>query len=508
MKDNKIIKGVGEVSEETLERYHKIETTLVYSKKRRVKMGYVATLSLSLLLIVSLMLPHLPFNSADAPITVPTDTKVTESTPNNVATSTPAQTIIPAITSSPINTDTVPPESKHGNDTILPETEEPVIPQITDIELNLSPAKQYLINVSEFKNFSDSIFTSADYSKYKSSTIGSGGTTTTDYGVTWTYDKESLNIYPIEEFESLPVYRDKKYSDFDDAPTEPFSIFSARCNYAVEKFEELFSQGKSQSQKFIMNQRTDYRFTYYPNGISSYPTQDDLSNKDLNITISDDMTDEEFINSISAFTEFVFEALGKNYGNYKINRNKHVTNVVFFNESDPVNYSPFTFFNFNDYLGISTDVFYETLKDYIIISFSKSEGNTRTISGIHYYEKTPIKLEGFDVVAYQKIIPLEKAEEILKNGGFWGVGNCPVCGQQKEAVDFSDGYDAVTLKYVYNSGVSHEDVYVLPLYVFYKHLETKEDGEEKYAYVYVPAIEITDLEEYLEKQAENHQHNK
>ena len=48
----------------------------------------------------------------------------------------------------------------------------------------------------------------------------------------------------------------------------------------------------------------------------------------------------------------------------------------------------------------------------------------------------------------------------------------------------------------------------IPFYAFYKEIGTSKNGNTIYAKTYVPAIEISGLEEYFERQKDNHDNSR
>ena len=109
----------------------------------------------------------------------------------------------------------------------------------------------------------------------------------------------------------------------------------------------------------------------------------------------------------------------------------------------------------------------------------------------------------FFTVGKAKTIPLSEAEELLDAGYVYSNIKCLLCREQKSDVDFSD-YDAVGL--VYRQGQVGHSSWSVPFYAFYKHTQTDEDGSNNYAIAYVPAVEITGLEEYFAECTEKHTH--
>lgn len=95
------------------------------------------------------------------------------------------------------------------------------------------------------------------------------------------------------------------------------------------------------------------------------------------------------------------------------------------------------------------------------------------------------------------MLTLSEAEALLSKGYVFGGHGCTLCMANQPAVDFSD-YDAVSLEYVAApDSPGQKSRLSLPFYAFYKYIGENEYGIPTYAKTYVPAIEISGLEEYF-----------
>ena len=142
------------------------------------------------------------------------------------------------------------------------------------------------------------------------------------------------------------------------------------------------------------------------------------------------------------------------------------------------------------------------MSEFIELAFFDENSNTEELelSHVFYTELTKAERESYTVISNQRKLTLEEAENMLKHGYFWGGGGCPFCTQQNPAVDFSKGYDAVSFTYI--TAPTGE---TLPFYKFYKKIGSGLFSSVKeYAYVYVPAIEISGLKEYFEAKESHH----
>lgn len=117
------------------------------------------------------------------------------------------------------------------------------------------------------------------------------------------------------------------------------------------------------------------------------------------------------------------------------------------------------------------------------------------------YEIRSISLleEYYELVGDYELISLAEAEECVRKGLTFGGVYCVLCRAQSDlpALDFSD-YDYVQVEY-YNTG------YAVPHYAFYKRLETVDDGGgETYGVVYVPAVKVQGVKQFLHQRAQEH----
>ncbi len=101
------------------------------------------------------------------------------------------------------------------------------------------------------------------------------------------------------------------------------------------------------------------------------------------------------------------------------------------------------------------------------------------------------------IVGKAKTVTLAQAEGLLEAGYIFNATKCLDCRKADCDVDFSE-YDSVGLVYrKYNAG---HYLWSVPYYAFYK------QRGEKYAVAYVPAVEVTGIEEYFAERTEKHDH--
>ncbi len=106
----------------------------------------------------------------------------------------------------------------------------------------------------------------------------------------------------------------------------------------------------------------------------------------------------------------------------------------------------------------------------------------------------------YRAVDHVPTVGLERAEDWLMKGWVFGGHSCPLCAAEQDAVSF-EGYDAVSLVYV--AGGEGESEALMPFYAFFKAIRETENGAV-YAKTYVPAVEISGLQEFFESQEAYH----
>lgn len=150
--------------------------------------------------------------------------------------------------------------------------------------------------------------------------------------------------------------------------------------------------------------------------------------------------------------------------------------------------------------------------DYISLSFDNMENyaddilsdGVLTVAMINYYQNRVDISKAYALTANAKKISLKDAEVLLYNGYVFGGHSCPLCMAAQDKVSF-EGYDFVDLEYVFGYDYEHDRWTTgLPFYAFYKKIGSSENGNSEYAKTYVPAIEVSGLEEYFQSQKSNH----
>jgi len=214
----------------------------------------------------------------------------------------------------------------------------------------------------------------------------------------------------------------------------------------------------------------------------------------VKVEIDKTKSNEEIIAATAVLREKVLDmfdadfsgvAVSKKYDSEQPNYTGSVS-VYLYNESDS---SINRLMNFPD-------------EDYICIDIYNLDAETESRIEI-YYEQVRSEYISLSKAENVKIIPLSDAEKLLFNGYVFGGYSCPGCmieSYNKEKVNFRN-YDYVSLEYF---AERTNDFRVIPFYVFYKNIGTSENGNEIYAYTFVPAIEVSGYKEYFERHNDDH----
>jgi len=322
---------------------------------------------------------------------------------------------------------------------------------------------------------------------------------------------EYLGIYPLPDAEYLPIYSSgnsnasknslEKFIDkYLDTATAFYDINTK--NYTIEKDEMyngniLYGAEVSESRKgvrFIAKNNSLY-FDYY--------TLDDKRLK-INgemISVMESYTDEQIKETLRDTISYVCSSFGKNYTDIKICRS----------------YSSDQLRTINIYLYSPEETilppnFYEApmTSDYITLTLYTDWGSGRYchwggakdeayLSKVSLYETNENWKDYFRVDAKAKMLTLEEAEQLLEKGYVFGGHSCPLCMQMQQEVDFSE-YTFVDIEYVSNQ---NGEMYI-PFYAFYKEIHESDSGIVTYAKTYVPAVQVSGLDEYFELQKSEH----
>lgn len=345
---------------------------------------------------------------------------------------------------------------------------------------------------------------------------------TNQYGTTYTPDSEYLDLIPLSDSEYFPIYEldlsgkkanRKEFTNFveqylpplADAVDLPVPAYEIEASDRPDNvyFDLYFDLGLdsadgthfSVSQTSLQHRIGIYCYSSARKGIHLDGEQ---------VAVDQTLSDEEIIASLAGIREKLCAIFGESFTDAKVERyydgysEYGVTflQVYFYNEADhPLNavcstpYSNYISLDFDNFANFHGDI---VSKDRLI--------NV----DIDYVQ---VRTEMCKTVAKSKAISLQTAENLLSQGYCFGGHSCPLCMAEQKAIDFSD-YDFVTLRYVFEEApyLYDDDVPLkgIPFYVFYKYIDKSENGNLIYAYTYVPAIELSGLEEYFQSQTQNH----
>ena len=278
---------------------------------------------------------------------------------------------------------------------------------------------------------------------------------------------------------SVPEYKIKERHDYyngrsmletetiDDIPYEIWCVQSTTVQTAVVDVNSLKTNGMS------------------------------LSGTPLTVDRSD--SDEQIAKKILPLRDELFNLFGVKFSDVKVERicriDMALINIYFYNASKTVfdgeepleNYINLTFY---DHYTTGSGMIEDTLT-HVSIRYSAKRSDTES---------------NIKEIMELKKISLSEAEALLEKGYVFGGHTCDLCMEQQKTIDFS-GYDQVGFEYL-SEPVNFQDLdrvrKLFPFYTFYKAIGTSENGNIIYAKTYVPAIEVNGLEEYFDKQAQNH----
>lgn len=338
------------------------------------------------------------------------------------------------------------------------------------------------------------------------------GVATNAYTTFYLPNAEALKVSPLPNEDFLPIYqvrsvpktmsRNEFETFLDQTLPRVEEVFGWNfSDYTIEErtidyYNETRLEAKIKSEEYWI--RTSQTETMSRMNISLPSHIYGMSLYGQKIQVDQTQSDEEIIESLTEIKERLCTVFGVSFQNVKINRYYSYNSeygvsglrVYFYNESaHPLqsdggtvvsDYIELYFDNFSNYSG---DVVSDTVLENVDITYVKY----RTSAAMRY-----------PAVATAKKVSLEQAEEWLSKGYVFGGHSCDLCMAAQDKVDFSD-YDFVELNYVY-----FEEA-VLPFYTFYKQLSpATETRHAEYGKTYVPAFEVTGMEEYFAAQQQNH----
>ena len=222
------------------------------------------------------------------------------------------------------------------------------------------------------------------------------------------------------------------------------------------------------------------------------------------VQIDQRLSDSEIINSLQSAKNKLFDIFGVSFTDAKI--------VRYFNGYSENGAEAVYVYFYNENAHPSNSLEITPISDYIRIFFDNHANLPNEIESdsilsateIDYYKHRYDPNEYISAFAEHKMISLEDAEILLYNGYVFGGHVCYLCMQLQDKVSF-ENYDFVDIQYVFGYDIkTGEKTFALPFYAFYKNIGTAKNGNLIYARTYVPAIEVSGLQEYIENQAKYH----
>ena len=229
-----------------------------------------------------------------------------------------------------------------------------------------------------------------------------------------------------------------------------------------------------------------------------WPDRGTLSLGELPVAADQRLEDGELLRALEPVREELFKALGVSFPDAAVVRQ--------FYEWSEYGVATLCVYYYDGSVGTAVpDGTTAPMGDYIMLDFDNIknwEGDNVSTGVLDNVTVRYVARRGVGkYVSYGKnpAIGLERAEEYLNKGWVFGGHSCPLCMAEQGEVSF-DGYDAVKLVYVEGG----EDLTELvPFYAFFKAIRTT-DGGTVYARTYVPAVEVSGLEEYFNAQQQFH----
>jgi hypothetical protein len=339
--------------------------------------------------------------------------------------------------------------------------------------------------------------------------------TTNAYTEVCVPSSEYLQLNPIPEADTLPIYR-YDYSRLTTASYNKRKAFVEKTltNYCAALGIPVpeYQLSADDSRWKIVTPDEYYRFlaSSYSGRISfqlSVTNQADDPTIYLNghaVQVDQRQTDQEILASLEEVKSQLFEIYGVSFSDTKILRfydGYGQTGVdaliIYFYDADGYPLNAFSSEPLSDHIRIYFDNVPNFDGDFVSSTIlSKAE--------IKYVGYTMSPKQLYPQIAKENMISLAEAEKMLYKGYVFGGHSCPLCMAEQEEISFED-YDYVGLEYVFGvgeEGRKYRDV--VPFYAFYKAIGTSENGDMIFAKTYVPAIEVSDLEAYFRDQKQSH----
>lgn len=369
--------------------------------------------------------------------------------------------------------------------------------------------------------YTDAIYSVGDISNFFSHKYsgGVGGVTTSRYKKVFVPTSRYLYLSSVPEKETISIYSaediyneidEEEFEDFVDGvsarfgemigePIEPYKIKSS-----VWIDEEPYLQADIQctgNKGCSMEARQSFDRTS-----ANITSSSEIYLDGEKIEIDQTQTDRKIIKSLEGIKEKLFYIFGREFTDVKIDRYYGWGSTAETMEEAGVWHLRVIYYNKEDHPlnQYSSQVY----SDNITISFQNFTGSDNpwlesekylSHIGIYYRERRVDLTEKYPVAEEVRMITLEEAERLYRNGLFFSNEN-PYCYLVKgqDEVCFSS-YDFVGMEYLSGNDKTGDGTVFLPFYKFVKKIGRAKNRNIIYAVVYVPAIEVSGYEEYLAK---------
>lgn len=363
--------------------------------------------------------------------------------------------------------------------------------------------------------YENALYTAEDIASLFSSDKIDGSTNA--YKRIFVSDENQLPHVPLPHDESLTIYRyngsnygpdENELSDFLDSILPEFS---AAIGINVPQYL-IETSPVYDGYSCVSIDTTDYNIyasqTGEYNCFRIYCSYDRLKEGSLTLNgtpveVDQTQTDETIAANLSDLKGVLFDVFGVSFSNVQIIRSYDTWSqygvtfmtIRFYNEdAHPLNKyseqpnSDYIELRFDNFMNWDGDIVSETVLKKVTVC---------------YYQYRADPSEMYTAEAYAKHISLSEAQLLLKNGYVFGGHSCNLCMAQQKKIDFSH-YDRVSLAYVWGRDADGEKTICVPFYAFYKYISTANNGVKTYARTYVPAIEVSGIEEYFKIQEDYH----
>ncbi len=273
---------------------------------------------------------------------------------------------------------------------------------------------------------------------------------------------------------SVSSFQKKEYND-------DHLTISYRKNETLIDFEQRSGESNS-------------GFEFSSNRIWIYNREMPIILNGKEIAIDQRQSEEEIIASLTWVRDALFEAFGRRFDSVEIRMEYNGTHeygaghiyVYYYDRSDGLHRGDYIALSFDNYANFADEV--------------ASADIIRKCSITYYAYRIPPR-DYYSTEATCRLLSLEEAETLLKNGYVFGGHSCPLCMASQQSISF-ETYDAVGFEYV--SNLHGDSTRAIPFYTFYKKIGQAQNGNIIYAKTYVCAVEVSGLAEYFKNQTSNH----